>query len=69
MWLYFDECTDIDEEEWARIDALLKRRQESNCVFTSALDVDIGGGDHRKGLRFVALGALLPTSSGSTTTN
>jgi len=84
MWFYFDECPDIDEEQWARLDAIATRRawdlmvygvslpfrrQGDNCALISALGVDIGGGDHRRGLRFAALSALLPTSSGSTTTD
>jgi len=83
MWFYFDECPDIDEEQWAKLDALATREAWDRMVYgahhphkrgngsaaMSASAVDTSGGDHRRGTRFVALSALLPTSSGSTTTN
>jgi len=83
MWVYFDECVDIDEEQWAKLDALATReawermvhvsghphRRGNGSAAMSVSAVDTSGGDRHRGTRFVALSALLPTSSGSTTTN
>jgi len=77
-----DDCINISEEMWARIEKATREAvldlmiygtypppQRHQNVSMSAVVADTGGSALPKGLRFAALGALLPTSPGSTTTD